>query len=40
MEEGYPQERIDFVIRDTRSKVVIDFNWLEHCLPNAACLIS
>jgi acyl-coenzyme A synthetase/AMP-(fatty) acid ligase len=29
MEEGYPQERMDFVIRDTRSKVVIDFNWLE-----------
>jgi tyrocidine synthetase-3 len=28
-EEGYPQERIDFVMRDTRSKAVIDFNWLE-----------
>ena len=28
MEEGYPQERMDFVIRDTRSKVVIDVNWL------------
>jgi iturin family lipopeptide synthetase A len=28
MEEEYPQERIEFVIRDTQSNVVIDVNWL------------
>ena len=38
-EEGYPEERIDFVIRDTQARVVIDFNWLEQ-LPAAAKPVS
>ncbi|MBQ8507154.1 MAG: amino acid adenylation domain-containing protein [Clostridia bacterium] len=29
MEEGYPQDRIDFIIRDTGAKAVIDSAWME-----------
>ena len=34
MEENYPQDRVDFVIRDTGAKAVIDSAWLER-LPAA-----
>ena len=29
MEEGYPQNRVDFVIGDTKAKAVIDDAWME-----------
>lgn len=39
VEEGYPQDRVDFIISDTKAKVVIDSSWMS-ALPQDAAAID